>query len=237
MILKCAIIDDEPLAADLLAAYAKKTPDLHLVGAFNNAVSAMSILRNQPVDLVFLDIQMPDLGGLELVTLLPPHTRVVFTTAFDRYAVEAYRVNALDYLLKPISYEDFLRVVTKAQDWFTLYYKSIALATDRFLFIKSDYKVQRVAFDDILYIEGVKDYVKFYVSDERNTILSLMNMKKIEDTLPHPYFFRVHRSFIVNTTKITSVDRGRLVVNGVFIPVSDSYRDSMQSYIDEHTLH
>ena len=236
MTLKCAIIDDEPLAAELLSSYVKKTPELNLVGCFNSAVAAMKTLREEPADLLFLDIQMPELSGLEFAHLLPQQTRIVFTTAFDRYALDGYKVNAVDYLLKPISYKDFMKTVNKVISVVSREHICKILNQDKYIYVKSEYKLHRVMFDHILYIEGVKDYVKFYVENERKSILSLMNMKNLEDYLPQPQFMRVHRSFIVNTQKISQIDRGRIVVNDIYIPVSESYKERVQNYLDAHTL-
>lgn len=236
MTLKCAIIDDEPLAAELLSSYVKKTPELNLVGCFDSAVAAMKTLREEPADLLFLDIQMPELSGLEFARLLPQQTRIVFTTAFDRYALDGYKVNAVDYLLKPISYVDFMKTVNKVINLVCREHVCKILNQDKYIYVKSDYKLHRVMFDHILYIEGVKDYVKFYVENERKSILSLMNMKNLEDYLPQPQFMRVHRSFIVNTQKISQIDRGRIVVNDIYIPVSESYKERVQNYLDAHTL-
>ena len=236
MTLKCAIIDDEPLAAELLSSYVKKTPELNLVGCFNSAVAAMKTLREEPADLLFLDIQMPELSGLEFARLLPQQTRIVFTTAFDRYALDGYKVNAVDYLLKPISYKDFMKRVNKVINLVCREHVCKILNQDKYIYVKSEYKLHRVMFDHILYIEGVKDYVKFYVENERKSILSLMNMKNLEDYLPQPQFMRVHRSFIVNTQKISQIDRGRIVVNDIYIPVSESYKERVQNYLDAHTL-
>lgn len=236
MTLKCAIIDDEPLAAELLSSYVKKTPELNLVGCFDSAVAAMKTLREEPADLLFLDIQMPELSGLEFARLLPQQTRIVFTTAFDRYALDGYKVNAVDYLLKPISYKDFMKTVNKVINLVNREHVCKILNQDKYIYVKSDYKLHRVMFDHILYIEGVKDYVKFYVENERKSILSLMNMKNLEDYLPQPQFMRVHRSFIVNTQKISQIDRGRIVVNDIYIPVSESYKERVQNYLDAHTL-
>ena len=155
MIITCAIIDDEPLAAGLLESYAKKTPYLNLVGTYNSAVQAMKDLRENPVQLLFLDIQMPELSGIEFAKILPRETRIIFTTAFPQYAIEGFRVNALDYLLKPISYNDFLKATDKALEWFNVAQRQDVYRRDRFMFVKSDYKLQRVCLDDILYIEGL----------------------------------------------------------------------------------
>lgn len=220
----------------MLSSYVKKTPELNLVGCFNSAVAAMKTLREEPADLLFLDIQMPELSGLEFAHLLPQQTRIVFTTAFDRYALDGYKVNAVDYLLKPISYKDFMKTVNKVINLVNREHVCKILNQDKYIYVKSDYKLHRVMFDHILYIEGVKDYVKFYVENERKSILSLMNMKNLEDYLPQPQFMRVHRSFIVNTQKISQIDRGRIVVNDIYIPVSESYKERVQNYLDAHTL-
>ena len=236
MILNCAIIDDEPLAADLLASYAKKIPELNLIGTFNSAVSAMKILRENPVQLLFLDIQMPELSGLEFASILPKETRIVFTTAFDRYAVEGYKVNAIDYLLKPISYDRFVVAVNKTLEWFTMFNKQQIMSEDKFIYIKSEYKLVQIHLSEIQYVEGLKDYIKFYLTDGKKPVLSLMNMKTLEDYLPKNMFKRVHRSYIVNMGQIDMIDRGRIVIGETFIPISDSYKDDMQSFIDSHML-
>ena len=235
MIINCAIIDDEPLAAGLLESYARKTPFLHLIGTYGSAVEAMKELRDNPAQLLFLDIQMPELSGIEFAKILPAETKIIFTTAFQQYAIEGYKVNALDYLLKPVSYEDFLKAANKALDVFSLSQKQQVYAQDRFMFVKSDYKLVRVALDDILYIEGLKDYVRIYLQDGQR-IMSLMNMKKLEDYLPRPEFMRTHRSFIVHMTRAQSVDRFRIVFGDQYIPISDSYKDDVQQYFDSHTL-
>lgn len=236
MILTCAIIDDEPLAAELLESYAKKTPELHLVGVYGSAVEAMKELRNNPVDLLFLDIQMPELSGMEFAGILPKKTKVIFTTAFDRYAIDGYRVNAVDYLLKPISYDSFVLSVNRVLERCMDVDRQDVMSADGFVYVKSEYKLVKINFDDILYIEGVKDYVKIYFRDRRKPVMSLMNMKKLEDYLPKSQFMRVHRSFIVNMSVADMIDRGRIVAGDTFIPVSESYKEQVQEYIDRHTL-
>lgn len=235
MTINCAIIDDEPLAAELLKSYAKKTPFLNLTGTYSSALEAMKELRDQPAQLLFLDIQMPELSGIEFAKILPPETKIIFTTAFQQYAIEGYKVNALDYLMKPIAYEDFLKAANKALEWFSVTQKQQTYADDRFMYVKSDYKLVRVALDDILYIEGLKDYVRIYLEDGQR-IMSLMNMKKLEDYLPHPEFLRTHRSFIVHMTKAQSVERFRIVFGNQFIPISDSYKEEVLEYFEQHTL-
>lgn len=236
MILNCAIIDDEPLAADLLASYARKMPELNLIGVYDSAVKAMTVLRNNPVDLLFLDIQMPELSGLEFASILPKETKIVFTTAFDQYAIEGYKVNAVDYLLKPISFDKFVLSVNKVVELFKTINKQKLLSEEKFIYIKSEYKLVKVMLDKILYVEGLKDYIKIYLSEGRKPVMSLMNMKTLEETLPRPPFLRVHRSFIVNMAMADMIDRGRIVVGSSLIPVSESYKELFQDYIDSHTL-
>ena len=238
MIIKCAIVDDEPLAVELLASYVKKIPFLELCGKYNNATDALHGITEDAVDLLFLDIQMPELNGLELSKMVPENTRIVFTTAFDQYAVDGFRVNALDYLLKPISYADFLEACNKAQQWFQLVQQQeesspAAVAEEiKSIFVKSEYKLLQINLDDIRYIEGLKDYVKIYTEQSPHPILSLMNMKAIEQMLPASRFIRVHRSFIVQKSKIREIERNRIVFGDVYIPIGDSYKQAFQDFIN-----
>lgn len=239
MTLTCAIVDDEPLALDLLEAYAEKTPFLTLKGKYASAVEAMEGLQQTPVDLLFLDIQMPELDGLEFAHMVKPRTRIIFTTAFGQYALDSYRVNALDYLLKPISYKDFLEAGNKALQWFEMKGASGNRAPaegDEYIYVKSDYKLMQIALNDILYIEGLKDYVKIYVENEPRPVISLMSLKSVEEHLPSDRFLRVHRSYIVQKSKIRLVDRGRIVFGKEYIPVSDSYKQTLQSYLNDKTI-
>lgn len=235
MILNCAIIDDEPLAAELMASYIRETPTLNLIGCYNSAIAAIKDLREAPADLLFLDIQMPELSGTEFAKILPKKTKIVFTTAFSQYAIEGYKVNAIDYLLKPISYEDFLFSVNKALEMKESEASEHEQLNDRTIFIKSDYKLVRIKLDDILYVEGLKDYVRIYLSDGKR-IMSLMNLKRLESYLPYPEFMRTHRSYIVHMSEITIIDRFRIVFGDNYIPISDSYKDEVQDYLDSHTL-
>ena len=236
MTLNCIIIDDEPLAAELLASYARKTLFLNLIGVFNSAVEGIKVIRENRVDLIFLDIQMPELSGLELAKILPKETKIIFTTAFSQYAVDGYKANAVDYLMKPVSYDDFLAGANRALEWFRSVRQSENASDDRFIFVKSEYKLVKIMFDDILYIEGLKDYVKIYLTDGRDPVMSLMNMKKIEESLPKPEFMRIHRSYIVHMRKIEGIDRFRVVIGNAILPISDSYKTTIQDYLDGHTL-
>ena len=236
MTINCAIIDDEPLAAELLSSYAAKTPFLNLVGVYNSAVEAIRTLRSEPVDLLFLDIQMPELSGLEFATILPPETLIIFTTAFDRYAIDSYKVNTVDYLLKPIAYDNFLKAADKALRRIVDSRKQATYAADRFIYVKSDYKLVRIDLDDIMYIEGVKDYVRIVLSNSSQPVMCLMNMRTLEEYLPTPEFLRVHRSYIVHMSKVQSIDRFRFVFGDTYIPISESYKDVVNDYLNMHTL-
>jgi DNA-binding LytR/AlgR family response regulator len=232
MLLTCAIVDDEPLALDLLESYVNKTPFLQLAGKYSSAVHAMKELPGKNVDLLFLDIQMPELNGLEFSRMINEHTRIVFVTAFEQYAIEGYRVNALDYLLKPVSYVDFLGAANKAMRWFELTNKSDVPDS---IFVKSDYKLVQVELKKVLYIEGLKDYVKIYMEDMPHPILSLTSLKSMEELLPVKQFMRVHRSFIVQTDKIRIIDRGRIVFDKTYIPIGESYKAAFQLFLDRRS--
>ena len=241
MIIKCAIVDDEPLAVELLASYVNKTPFLELCGKYSNATDALHGISEHPIDLLFLDIQMPELNGLELSRMVPENTRIVFTTAFNQYAVDGFRVNALDYLLKPISYADFIEASNKAMQWFQLMQSSEQSPTaskaseePSSIFVKSEYKLLQINLDDIRYIEGLKDYVKIHTEQSPHPILSLMNMKAIEQMLPSSRFIRVHRSFIVQKSKIREIERNRIVFGDVYIPIGDSYKQAFQDFINSN---
>ena len=241
MKITCALVDDEPLALDLLESYVQKTPFLELSGCYSSAVIAMEGIKENPVDLIFLDIQMPELDGLQFSRMIDNNTRVIFTTAFNQYAVEGYRVNALDYLLKPISYPEFLESAAKALHWFELAGTTEAnnleenQPTDA-IYVKSDYKLIRIEIEDILYIEGLKDYIKIYVTTQKKPIISLMSMKGIELRLPKNKFMRVHRSYIVQIDKVQVFEKGNIMFGEKAIPISETYKDTIQSYIDKHLL-
>lgn len=233
MNLKCAIVDDEPLALSLMESYVNKTPFLSLEGKYSSAVQAMKELPDKQIDLLFLDIQMPELNGLEYSKMVMPTTRIIFTTAFEQYAIDGYKVNALDYLLKPISYIDFLQAANKAVQWFEL--SQQPKEEIQSVFVKSDYKLVQIELKKILYIEGLKDYIKIYEEDVAKPILSLMSMKAMEDLLPSSRFMRVHRSYIVQKDKIRIIDRGRIVFGKNYIPISDSYKQSFQEFLDKRS--
>ena len=234
MKLRCAIVDDEPLALSLLESYVNKTPFLELAGKYSSAVQAMKELPGNQIDLLFLDIQMPELNGLEFSKMVSPRTRIVFTTAFGQYAIDGYRVNALDYLLKPISYVDFLQAANKALQWYE--HMQAPAAEIESIFIKTEYKQVQVELRKILYIEGLKDYVKIFIEDEPHPILSLMSMKSLEEMLPASHFIRVHRSFIVQPEKIKVIERNRIVFGKEYIPISDNYKPRLVEFLAQRSL-
>lgn len=246
MKLTCAIIDDEPLAISLLESYVNKTPFLCLAGKYNSAVNALPILSKEPVDLLLLDIQMPELNGMEFSRILEADTRIIFTTAFSQYALDSYKVNALDYLLKPISYPDFLKSANKALQWYELLRNSTAEPSVappsqekneiESIFVKTEYKLMQIELRKIQYIEGLKDYVKIFVEGEPHPILSLVSMKTMEDMLPANRFIRVHRSFIVQPEKIKVIERNRIVFGKEYIPISDNYKQKFMEFLAQRSL-
>jgi DNA-binding LytR/AlgR family response regulator len=235
MKISCIAIDDEPLAVKKISAYIQKTPFLELVAECRSAFEAMEIIRNRPVQLLFIDINMPDLNGLEFVKSLTEKPYVVFTTAYSEYAVEGFQVDAADYLLKPITYSSFLKAAGKVKNLIDLTansHKESIRATVSHLFVKSDYKLIRIELDDIKYVESQHEYIKFHLINSA-PVMTQLSMKAIEEQLPSDRFMRVHRSFIVNLKRISVIERNRIVFDGnVYIPVSDQYKEKFQDYID-----
>ena len=238
MKLRTIAIDDEPLALRLVSEYIDKTPFLELFGAFDNPLDAIDFLSTQAVDLIFVDIQMPDLTGIEFARSLENAPKIVFTTAYEKYAIEGFKLNAIGYLLKPFSYEEFLKAAQKARKQSELEANALPSieANSQFLFLKSEYKIRRINFNDILYIEGLKDYIKVYTKGEEKPVLSLNSMKSLEQKLPENKFMRVHRSFIVNLDRIDTIERSRIIFGKTYIPVSDQYKDKFQEFLDKNFL-
>ena len=231
-------IDDEPLALQLVTGYIERTPGLKLVGKFDNPLDAAEFLSESRVDLIFVDIQMPDLSGIEFTRLMEKGPKVIFTTAFEKYAREGYKLEIIDYLLKPFSYEEFLSAVHKVQNLLRLEQRMPARVdvNNEFLFLKSDYKIKRINFNDILYIEGLKDYVKVFIHNLLKPVLSLTSLKLLESKLPEDKFMRVHRSFIVNLEKIETMERSRILFGKEYIPVSDQYKEKFQEFLNKNFL-
>ena len=237
--IKCLLIDDEPLALDLLEGYIKSIPFLKLVARCNSAITAMELLEEEEIDLIFTDIQMPNLSGMEFSKMvLNKKVKIIFTTAFEEFALESYQVNALDYLVKPISYPEFFVSVKKAKEQISNQPTPTNTSTykDDYIFVKSDYKLIKIELKDLIYIEGLKDYVKYYTVNSKKPILSLKSMKSLEEELSDKHFMRVHRSFIVNLKKITIIERNRIVFGEKYIPVSEKYKENFQKFIDVDIL-
>ena len=241
--LRCFVVDDEPLAVKMLENFIARTPFLELAASFTDPVLALSEMRTQAPDLVFLDIQMPDLSGMELSRMVPAGTRIIFTTAFKQYAFESYEVSALDFLLKPIRYQKFLEAAEKARDWFTL--KEAATAAPAVpaseaktsTFFKVDGALRKVEFDDILFVEGMKDYVMVFLASQKQPLVTHVTMKGMEEMLPAGQFMRIHRSFIVALDKVASVSgTGDVKVGDRLLHVSDAYREAFDAYLRDHSI-
>jgi two-component system, LytTR family, response regulator LytT len=243
MTLNCIAVDDEPLALGLVSKFIEQTPFLNLVGKYSGAVDALKAIHTQKIDLIFLDIQMPDLNGIELARVLDKGAdkpRIIFTTAYNQFALEGYKVDALDYLLKPFNYEEFLRAAQKALNYAELLNKPVVQtvvlnetehADDKYLFLKVEYQLVRIALDDILYIEGLKDYVKVHLKNVEKAVLSLTSLKALEEKLPSKRFMRIHRSFIVALDKITSMTKNSVQMGKMMITVGDQYKEAFTHFV------
>ncbi|HSQ43301.1 MAG TPA: LytTR family DNA-binding domain-containing protein [Fibrobacteraceae bacterium] len=232
--IRCIAIDDEPLALRQLAGYIQKTPFLELVRACTDGEEAAEALAAGDIDLMFADINMPGISGMDLVKSLRVRPMVIFTTAYSEYAVEGYKVDAQDYLLKPFGYTEFLAAAQKAQ----LHFQQLQAATQPqnqesidSIWVKSEYRMVRIPLGDLLYVEGMKDYVRLHLQDAR-PVMTLLSLKALEDQLPANHFRRVHRSWIVNLDKVTQVEKGQLVIAGKqTIPLGDQYRESLMTFL------
>ena len=237
--MNCIIVDDEPLATDLMIDFVKRIPFLMLLGTCKNAFEANEIIHKKNVDLLFLDIQMPNLSGIQLVHSLEKKPLVIFTTAYSEYAVESYDLNAIDYLLKPFTFERFLKAVNKAYALFSKKddiqsEKDGQIEGDKFIFVNADYKKVRINLKEILYIEGLSDYIKIYTGDK--PILTLLSLKAMEEKLPENKFIRVHRSYIVSIHKIESIQRNRIIIGKTRIPVGDNYKDFFYKTLEKYNI-
>lgn len=237
--LKCIAVDDEPLALRLVETFIEQTPFLQLTASCDNAVEAMSIIREKQPDLVFLDINMPNLTGMELARLLQEQPglvpKIVFTTAYNHYAIEGYKVNAVDYLLKPFSYEEFLRAANKVlqiTEEASNNFQTVA-ADDEFIFLKVEYQWVRIPLKEILYIESLKDYVKVHLDDSQKGVLSLISLKALEEKLPSAKFMRVHRSFIVSLDKINAITKNSIFIGKTEITVGEQYKETFKTIVDK----
>jgi two-component system, LytTR family, response regulator len=244
--IRCIIVDDEPLALHVLEDYLSKIPFLQLAKSTTNPIEALTLVQEGNIDLVFLDVQMPELTGIQFLRIANGKAKVILTTAYPQYALEGYELDVIDYLLKPIAFDRFFKAVQKAQA--VLQPATAPAANVRapleaapapqaqqdflsdFIFVKTEHKIQKVYLNDILFIEGLKDYISIFTPNER--IITLQNMKKMEDALPAKHFTRVHKSYIVSINKIDSIERSRISIGDKIIPVGDTYRDDFFKIID-----
>ena len=238
--IRCIIIDDEPLAVAQLEKYVERVPFLVNVGSCTSAAEAMDVLSAGNVDAMFVDINMPDIDGVQLVRSLARPPMVVFTTAYSEYAIEGFRLDAIDYLLKPISFDSFLKAANKLKLVYGIRNPAVPApepvdtVVNDCLYVKSDYKMLRVPISSIKYIEGMSEYVRIFVEDNAKPIVSLLSMKKLEENLPADTFMRVHRSYLVNLNKVKEVSKMRIVYDGdVYIPIGEMYKDKLFEYIDK----
>ena len=233
--MNCIVVDDEPLALNLLRDFINKVPFLNLIKLCKDAYDAIEVMQSSKVDLMFLDINMPEITGLELIKNIEYKPLVIFTTAYSQHAVQGFELNAIDYLVKPFLFERFFKAVNKAFDMYNLKQESIRQKSksdnDDFIFVKADYSSVKVYIRDILYIEGLKDYVKIYTNEKK--ILTLTTMKKIKEKLPNENFIRIHRSYIIAIDKIDSIQRNRIIIGDKWIPIGNSYKEEFFKRIDD----
>lgn len=241
--IRCIAVDDEPLALNQLSGYIMRVPFLELVASCEDAFQAVKVLSEQQIDLVFLDINLPDFSGLDFARSLVVKPMIVFVSAYPEYAIDGFKLDAVDYLLKPFDFHDLLKAADKA--WKHMEMRSVEslennvgqLAPDASLFVKTDSKVVRINIADIKYIEGMSEYVRIYMEGEESPIITMLNMKKMEERLPSGLFMRVHRSYIVNLKKITEISRLRIIFDrNVYIPVGDNYKECFQDYINKKSV-
>ncbi|GAA4782510.1 LytTR family DNA-binding domain-containing protein [Olivibacter ginsenosidimutans] len=237
--IRCLVVDDEPLALDIIADYIAKVPELTLSATTTSAIEGIGLVQHEAIDLVFLDVQMPELTGIQFLKIINGKCDVILTTAYPQYALEGYELNVVDYLLKPIAFDRFYKSIQKViHQKNNNYHKNIPAETPSplskaidFIFVKTEHKIQRIDYNDILYIEGLKDYISIFTCNER--VITLQNMKKMEETLPDERFIRVHKSYIVAIEKIESIERGRISLKDKRIPIGDTYRDAFFKRIGE----
>jgi DNA-binding LytR/AlgR family response regulator len=244
MSIRVIAIDDEPLALQQLAAYIKKVPFLELVAQCQSALEAIDVLNDEPVDAMFCDINMPDLNGMDFVKSLSVPPLIVFTTAYSEYAIEGFKVNAVDYLLKPFGLQDFMRAANRLKDRIALQPSpageaaatAVSAQEDGSIFVKTDYRVVKVAIQDIRYVEGMSEYLKLHLDSQPKPIVTLLSMKMLEERLPQN-FMRIHRSYIVNLDKIQEVNKNRVILDAdTYLPIGDSYKEQFNRYIDTKFL-
>ena len=238
--IRCMAIDDEPLALQQIAAYIGKVPYLELVAQCQSALEAHQFLQHDTVDVIFCDINMPDLNGMDFIKALVAPPLVVFTTAYAEYAVEGFKVNAVDYLLKPFGLQDFMRAANRVKERLEGGVPTVSNASantsDDTIFLKTEYRIVKVTISDIRYVEAMSEYLKVYLESEPKPVITLLSMKKMEERLPD-YFMRIHRSYIINLTKIQEVNKNRVIMDSdTYLPIGDMYKETFQKYLDTKFL-
>jgi DNA-binding LytR/AlgR family response regulator len=247
MMVNCIAIDDEPLALSLVSTFIEQTPFLRLKGCYGNVAAAFHAINGMEVQLIFLDIQMPDISGMQLARILsvgdmPIRPRIIFTTAYNHYAIEGYKVDAVDYLLKPFNYEEFLRAANKARLGLETSNsaRSVTTLKDRpeqdYLFVKVEHQLVKVAFEDVLYVEAFRDYIKVFITGKDKPVMSLTTLKSVEEKLPSALFMRVHKSFIVSLSKIDTITKSSIHIGNVVIAIGNQYREDLRQFIDKWTV-
>ena len=236
--IRCLAIDDEPLALQQLTAYIRKIPFLELVDSCQSAHDAMLIMDREVIDAIFVDINMPDLNGMDFVKSLAVPPMVVFTTAYSEYAVEGFKVDAVDYLLKPFGLTDFQRAANKVKARYDLQNTAmISQVEDDTLFLKTDYKVIRIEVKDIRYVQSMSEYLKIFLEGRAKPVIVLLSMKKMEERLPENQFMRIHRGYIINLKKIQEVNKNRVIMDEeTYLPIGDNYKEAFNSYLESKFL-
>lgn len=237
--IRCLVVDDEPLALDILEDYINKVPFLTLVKTTTSAIEGLSLVQSDAIDLVFLDVQMPELTGIQFLKIINGKCDVILTTAYSQYALDGYELDVVDYLLKPIAFDRFYKAAQKVlqnngNGNIALAEQVPAPSSHDFIFVKTEHKIQKIYLDDILYIEGLKDYISIFTKTER--IITLQNMKKMEESLPAKSFIRVHKSYIVALGKIESIERSRIQIGDKIIPIGDTYREYFFKQIEDKNI-
>jgi DNA-binding LytR/AlgR family response regulator len=241
--MNCIIVDDEPLAQQVIEDYAITIPYLTVIAKCSSAFEAFDILRQKKIDLIFLDIQMPNVSGIDFLNSIEYKPMIIFTTAFSEYALDAFNLNALDYLVKPIPFDRFLKAVNKAFDYFNLKNKNLepvkenqaGPAPEKFILVKSEYHTQKVDLNDITYIEGLKDYIKIHLSNSK-PVVTLNSLRNMAEKLPADQFVRVHKSFIVSLTRVDSISRNRIIIGETYIPIGDNFKDEFYALLKDRNL-
>ena len=236
MILNCILIENDKSTAEKMGKYLGNIPFLNVTASCTNAIEAMKVIRSSHINIAFINIRLPEMSGVEFAKMLPETLKVIFLVDNKIHAIEGYQVNAVDCLMNPATFEDTLKAAAKAKAYFSATDKTPDLNKDSFIFIKSDYKVVKVNLSDILFIEGVKDYVKFYIDNGKQPIMSLMNMRELEKAITGQDFMRIHRSYIANLSKMDMIERMHLVYGELSIPISESYKENVLKYVTKHSI-